>query len=77
MKGVPHEFIKMVELGDITDQSSSGSEYTIQKWQANKREAKIKRRAIVYRRRTEEDQSLKRALEQLCGHEALLPPVQP
>ena len=46
MKGIPHEFTNVAELGDTTNQSSSGSEYTIQRSQANKREAKTKRRAI-------------------------------
>jgi len=35
MKGTPHEFTNVAELGDTTDQSSSGSEYTIQRSQAN------------------------------------------
>jgi len=47
MKGIPHEFTYMAELGDTTDQSSSGSEYAIQISQANIRETKIKRRVIV------------------------------
>jgi len=51
MNGVSHEFTNVAELGDITNQSSSGSEYTVQRpplcSQANIREAKIKRRAIV------------------------------
>ena len=46
MKGIPHEFTNVAELGDTT-KSSSGSEYTIQRSQANIREAKTKRRAIV------------------------------
>jgi len=44
MKCVPQEFSNMAELGDTTDQSSTGSEYTIQRSQTNIREAKIKRR---------------------------------
>ena len=47
MKGIPHEFTNMAELGDTNDQSSSGSEYTINRSQAKIRETKIKRRAIV------------------------------
>ena len=47
MKGIPHEFTNMAELGDTTDQFISGSEYTIQRLQVNIRETKIKRRAIV------------------------------
>src|SRR6218665_2035743 len=49
MKGIPHEFtyMYMAELGDTTDQSSSGSEYATQILQANIRETKIKRRVIV------------------------------
>src|SRR6218665_855015 len=44
MKGIPHKFTNVAELGDTTNQSSSGSEYTIQSSQANIREAKTKRR---------------------------------
>ena len=47
MKGIPHEFTNMAEIGDTTDQSSSSSEYTIQRSRANIREAKTKRRATV------------------------------
>ena len=47
MKGIPHEFTNVAELGNATNQSSSGSEYTIQRSQTNIREAKTKRRAIV------------------------------
>jgi len=47
MKGIPHKFTNMAELGDTTDQYSSGSEYAIQRSQPNIRETKIKRRAIV------------------------------
>jgi len=44
MKGIPHEFTNVAERGDTTNQSSSGSEYTIQRLQPNIREAKTKRR---------------------------------
>ena len=35
MKGIPHEFTNMAKLRDNTNQSSSGSEYIIQRSQAN------------------------------------------
>ena len=47
MKGIPHEFTNVAELVDTTNQSSSGSEYTIQRSQANIRAAKTKRRTTV------------------------------
>src|SRR6218665_3608040 len=49
MKGIPHEFTDVAELGDTTNQSSSSSEYTTQWSQATIyiKEAKTKRRAIV------------------------------
>jgi len=34
MKGIPHEFTNVAELGDTTNQSSSGPEYTIQRSKA-------------------------------------------
>jgi len=37
-----YEFTNMAELGNTTNWSSSGSEYTIQRLQANIREAKAK-----------------------------------
>src|SRR6218665_2982525 len=46
MKVIPHEFPNMAKLGDTTKQSNSSSEYTIQRTQANIREAKTKRRAV-------------------------------
>ena len=42
MKGIPHEFTNMAEPGDTTNQSGSGSEYTIQRSQADIGEAKIR-----------------------------------
>jgi len=48
MKGIPHEFTNVAELGDTTNQSSNGSEYTVQRLKENTREAKTKRRAIVW-----------------------------
>ena len=48
MKGILHEFTNVTELGDTTNQSSSGSEYTIQRSQANIREAKTKMLLVFY-----------------------------
>src|SRR6218665_2680247 len=55
MKGNPYEFTNVAKLGATTNQSSSASEYTTQRSQANIREAKTKRRAkIIYIKRKRE-----------------------